>query len=259
LVEPPYETKSDYRICAEIAERLSIGPEYTEGRDEREWVAHLLHTYRAKRFPDVPDLDEFEASNIGVYSVKITAPVVAFADFRADPEKHPLPTPSGKIEIFSKELYDMGRPDEIPAVPKYIQEWDSPFDENAARFPLQAIGAHYMARVHSTHANNDWLQEAFPQQVFINPVDAAARNLADGDPVKVYNERGALVLPCHITNRIIPGVVNIPQGAWWSPDRSGLDYGGAVNVLTSERLTPLAFGNAQHTIMVQVEKANRGA
>lgn len=257
LVEPAFETKSDYRICAEVAERLGIGPTYTEGRDERGWVAYLLDTYRVKRFPDLPGLDEFEAANTGVHSAKITRPTVAFSDFRADPDKHPLPTPSGKIEIFSMELYQMGQPDEIPAVPKYIQEWDSPFDQNATRFPLQAIGAHYMARVHSTHHNNDWLQEAFPQRVFINPLDAAQRGLHDGDTVKVYNERGALVLPCRITSRIMPGVINIPQGAWWSPDDTGLDHGGAVNVLTSERLTPLAFGNAQHTIMVQVEKAER--
>lgn len=258
LVEPAYETKSDYRICADIAERLGIGEAFTEGRNEREWVAHLLETYRNKRFPDVPDLDEFEASNIGAYSVGVTEPDIAFADFRADPEKHPRPTTSGKIEIFSKELHDMNQPNEIPAVPKYIQEWDSPFDKNAKRFPLQAIGAHYMARVHSTHGNNDWLEEAFPQRIFMNPVDATVRDLHDGDEAKAYNELGTIILPCRITNRIMPGVINIPQGAWWSPDENGVDRGGSVNVLTSERLTPLAFGNAQHTIMVQVEKVGRG-
>ncbi len=72
--------------------------------------------------------------------------------------------------------------------------------------------------------------------------------------VKVYNDRGAMVIPCRVTVRIMPGVVDIPQGAWWTPDKNGIDLRGATNVLTSERLTPLAFGNAQHTIMVQVEK-----
>jgi anaerobic dimethyl sulfoxide reductase subunit A len=104
-------------------------------------------------------------------------------------------------------------------------------------------------------ANVDWLQEAFPQRVFINPVDAAARGLADGDEVRVFNDRGALILPCRITPRIMPGVVDIPQGAWWQPDENGVDRGASVNVLTSERWTPYAFGNAQHTIMAQVEKA----
>jgi anaerobic dimethyl sulfoxide reductase subunit A len=256
LVEPLGESKSDYRICAKLAERLGFGEAYTEGRDERTWVKWILDRYRETRFPDLPSLDQFEASNRGVYANPITKPAIAFADFRADPEAHPLPTPSGKIEIFSRQLYALGNPEEIPAVPKYIQEWESPFGPEAEKYPLQAMGHHYMGRVHSTHDNVDWLQEAFPQRVFINELDAQARGIADGDKVKVYNDRGATILPCRVTNRILPGVVNIPQGAWWTPDENGVDQRGSVNVLTSERWTPLAFGTAQHTIMVQVEKAD---
>lgn len=254
LVEPPGETKSDYRICAELAERLGIGEAYTEGRDERQWVAWVIERYRALRFPEIPALDEFAASNIGVYANLVTKPAIAFEDFRRDPQKFPLDTPSGKIEIFSKALHDLGRPEEIPAVPKYIQEWESPFGPEAQQYPLQALGRHTMARVHSTHANNDWLQEAFPQVIFINPLDAQRRGIRDGDRVRVFNARGALLLPCKVTGRILPGVVDIPQGAWWQPDETGLDRGGSVNVLTSQRWTPLAYGTAQHTIMVEVER-----
>jgi anaerobic dimethyl sulfoxide reductase subunit A len=177
---------------------------------------------------------------------------VAFVDFRRDPERFPLSTPSGKIEIFSKQLFDLHKPDEIPPVPKYIQEWESPFA--ADPYPLQAIGHHTLHRVHSTHDNNDWLEEAFPQRVFINPVDASARGIADGDSVKVFNARGALVITCRVTPRIMPGVIDIPQGAWWSPGRDGVDRGGNVNVLTSSRWTPFAFAPAQHTIMVELER-----
>ena len=124
-------------------------------------------------------------------------------------------------------------------------------------YPLQAIGHHTLARVHSTHANNDWLQEAFPQRIFINPIDAAARDIHDGDLVRVWNDRGELVIPARVTPRILPGVVDIPQGAWWKPDANGVDHGGCINVLTSHRWTPLAFGSAQQTIMVEVEKTRR--
>ena len=254
LVEPPGEARSDYRICADVAERLGFGEAYTEGRDERGWVEWVLDQYRAGRFPDLPSLDEFEQSNIGVYANPVTRPAVAFADFRRDPQAYPLDTPSGKIEIFSRQLAELGRPQEIPAVPKYIQEWESPFGPEAQEYPLQALGHHTLHRVHSTHDNNDWLGEAFPQRVFINPLDARPRGIQDGDRVLVYNARGVMVLPCRVTERILPGVVDIPQGAWWQPDGSGVDSGGSVNVLTSERWTPLAFGTAQHTIMVQVEK-----
>jgi anaerobic dimethyl sulfoxide reductase subunit A len=265
LVEPLGESKSDYRICADLADRLGFGDAYTEGRDEKGWVEWCLDRYRERRFPDLPTLEEFIGQNLGAYTKPVVKPAIAFADFRQDPEKYPLDTPSGKIEIFSKTLFDMNRPDEIPAVPKYILEWENPFvdggniplsagEPNGKPFPLQAIGHHSLARVHSTHANNDWLQEAFPQRIFINPLDAAARGIRDGDLVRAWNERGALVIQARLTRRIMPGVVDIPQGAWWNPDAQGVDMGGNINVLSSQRWTPLAFASTQQTIMLEVEK-----
>jgi anaerobic dimethyl sulfoxide reductase subunit A len=257
LVEPLGESKSDFQICADLAGRLGIEDAFTEGLDERGWVNRILERYRQGRFPDVPAIDEFEYSNQGIHVKSVEQPVVAFVDFRREPEKFPLNTPSGKIEIFSKTLFEKDNPHEIPPIPKYIQEWESPFGEEAQQFPLQAIGSHTLHRVHSTHENNDWLEEAFPHRIFINPLDAEVRDICEGDWVKVYNNRGEMVLPCRVTVRIMPGVVDIPTGAWWTPDEAGVDRRGAVNVLTSEKLTPLAHGNAQHTIMVQVEKASR--
>ena len=287
LVGPLGESKSDYRICAELAERLGIGEAFTEGRDEKDWVEFCLNEFRRVRFPELPTLDEFIERDLGAWTRPATRPAIAFEDFRRDPEKYPLKTPSGKIEIFSKHLFDLGRPDEIPAIPKYIQEWESPFvtsraERSAAQskpcanagelerpattpptngvaaqggYPLQAIGHHTLHRVHSTHDNNDWLEEAFPQRVFINPIDASARGIEDGDEVKVYNSRGALILPCRVTPRIMPGVIDIPQGAWYKPDEKGVDRGGCVNVLTSHQWTPYAYASTQQTIMVEAEKA----
>jgi anaerobic dimethyl sulfoxide reductase subunit A len=255
LVDPPGECKSDYRICADVAERLGIGEAFTEGRDERGWAAFCLDELRRRRYPELPGLDELLGSNAGVWARPVRTPAVAFADFRRDPDRHPLPTPSGRIEIFSKQLHDLGSSD-VPAVPKYIQEWESPFGADPGerlQYPLQAIGHHTLHRVHSTHDNNDWLEEAFPQRVFINPIDAASRGIGDGDEVKVFNARGALVLRSRVTPRIMPGVVDVPQGAWWAPAADGVDHGGNVNVLTSSRWTPFAFGTAQHTIMVDVQ------
>ena len=287
LVDPPGECKSDYQICAEIAQRLGIGNAYTEGRDEKAWVEYCLSVWRSTRFPDLPTLDEFLVSNIGAYSNPVTKPAIAFQDFRRDPEQFPLKTPSGKIEIFSTQLFDRNNPIEIPPIPKYIQEWEHPFGDTdyadytdshgenqkekirenpcpsvksvyKKEFPLQAIGHHTLHRVHSTHDNNDWLGEAFPQRIFINPLDAAERGIRDGDLVRAWNERGEVVIPARVTPRILPGVVDIPQGAWWAPNQSGVDFGGCINVLTSEKWTPYAFGTAQHTIMVQVEKYRKG-
>ena len=102
LVEPPGECKSDYQICADIADRLGIGEAFTEGRDERAWVEWCLDYYRETQYPELPTLDEFIEGNLGAYTLPATKPAIAFEDFRRDPEKYPLNTPSGKIEIFSK-------------------------------------------------------------------------------------------------------------------------------------------------------------
>ena len=256
LVDPAGESRSDYAICAAIAERLGIGEAFTEGRDERAWTEWLLDRVRETRFPDLPRFDELLERNTGVWGRPVNEPAIAFADFRADPEAHPLDTPSGRIEIFSKDLLDLGRPDEIPPVPKYIPEWESPLGPEAERFPLSVIGHHTLHRVHSTHDNNDWLEEAFPQRAFVNRLDAAERGITDGDQVRIWNDRGEMVLPCRLTDRLMPGVVDVPQGAWWNPDGDGIDRRGNTNVLSSLRPTPLAFGNAQHTIMAQLSRAD---
>lgn len=255
IAEPPFETKSDYQICSELADKLGLQEEYTQNRNERDWIEWAIERYQQTRFPDAPSLDEFETSNIGVYSLPVTEPKIAFRDFRTNPDKFPLNTPSGKIEIFSERLFKMNKPGTIPAVPKYIQEWESPFGEESKKYPLQAVGHHYMPRVHSTHDAIDWLEEAFPQRVFINPIDAGERGIKTGDKVRIFNDRGVIMMPCRITPKIMPGVINIPQGAWYTPDKHGVDTRGNINVLTSHRWSPLAFGNTQHTIMVEIQKA----
>lgn len=256
IVEPPFETKSDYRICADLSKRFGVWDQFTAGgRNEKDWVQWIVdEIYRKTRFPDMPSFKHLESENVGLFVKKVTSPKVAFADFRKDPVKNPLKTPTGRIEIFSKRLFDMHKPDEIPAVPKYITEWESPFGEEAKKFPLQAFGHHYMSRVHSTHNNNPWAMEAFPQRIYMNNIDAEKRNIRNGDLVRVWNERGSVIIKCRLTKKIIPGLVDIPQGAWYKPGIKGDDLGGNINMLTSERWTPLAKGNAQHTIMVEVEK-----
>jgi anaerobic dimethyl sulfoxide reductase subunit A len=254
VVDAPGEAKSDYAICAAVARRLGIGEAYTEGRSEREWVEWALSEFRKRRYPGLPALTEMEAANLGVYPAPASKAAVAFEAFRKDPVASPLPTPSGRIEIFSARLHALGTPATVPAVPKYIQEWESPFGAEARRFPLQLVTHHTLARAHSTFAGVDWLEEAFPQRLFINPADATARAIENGDEVRVFNERGEMVVRCRVTRRIMPGVAALPQGAWWKPGRDGVDEGGSANVLTSERWTPLAFANTQHTVMVEVKK-----
>jgi anaerobic dimethyl sulfoxide reductase subunit A len=255
VIEPLYGTKSDYGISAMIAEKLGLYDEYTDGgKTEEDWFNEWVDQMVNDNAELFGDRESFVAR--GSMTVPYDPdPPVAFADYIADPEANPLSTPSGKIEIFSPELAELNDPDENPPIPKFVIEWDSPWSPEAENYPLQAIGNHYMHRIHSTLDNIDWMEEAFPQRVFVNNLDAAERGIADGDLVRIWNDRGTMIIPARVTPRIMPGVVNIPQGGWYTPDGNGIDRRGAINVLTSEKVTPYTYGNTQQTIMVQVEKA----
>ncbi len=172
ILEPPWETMSDYAICAAVAEKLGIREEYTEGRDEKQWISALLDDYRELQVPRPAQPGRVRGEKPGFYSRPVDKPKVAFEAFREDPEKHPLRQPPARSRFSARRCSSRNLPDEVPAIPKYIQEWESPFGEEAEKYPLQVIGTHFMPRMHSTLANVDWNREAFPQRVFINPLDA---------------------------------------------------------------------------------------
>jgi len=87
----------------------------------------------------------------------------------------------------------------------------------------------------------------------INTIDAAARGIKDGDMVRVFNDRGETVVPARVTERIMPGVVDLPHGAWYQPDEKGIDRGGCANVLTNETYSP-GGGFAYNSCLVEMER-----
>ena len=145
--------------------------------------------------------------------------------------------------------------DKLTALPEYVATWEGAEEAKASeKYPLQMITHHYKARTHSSYHDVAWLREAHNQVVWINPIDAKARGIANDDVVEVFNDRGRVRIPARVTVRIAPGVLSLPQGAWYSPDGKGTDVGGNANTLTTWRPSPLAKGNPQHTNIVQVEK-----
>lgn len=210
--------------------------------------------------PDLPE-DIQQAFATGVFKWKRPGPPkVGLKDFREDPDHHPLPTPSGKIEIFSSRLWEMSRTWELPegdvirALPEYVPTWGMPGDPMSSAYPLQLIGHHFKQRTHSSYGNNDWLEEVAPQMLWINPLDGKKRGIRHNDRVLVFNEIGSSSVRAKVTPRIMPGVVSLPQGAWYSGASDGIDRGGCINTLTRQWATPIAKGNPQHTNLVQVEK-----
>jgi anaerobic dimethyl sulfoxide reductase subunit A len=251
VIEPMYESKDMVWLAEQLADKLGVGEEFREGHKTREdWIKDMVASAQAN-VPDFPSYEDFK--EVGIFKVANGQPFVAFADFRADPEGHPLGTATGKIEIYSPVLAALNN-EEIPAIPKYIPEWEGVSDPLREKYPLMMMTTHFVSRSHSTFDNVDILQEAHPQTIWINTLDAQRRGIKNGEMVRVFNDRGEVHLPAYVTTRIRPGTTNMPQGAWYTPDASGVDKRGCGNVLTNYRPTPYARGFTAHTNLVQVEK-----
>lgn len=253
LIEPMYEARDVLWVAEQLADRLGLGDEFREGHTTREdWLRDIVAVARENN-EDFPTYEEFK--EIGYYKKVGGGGVIAMKDFVADPVANPLKTPTGKIEIYSPTLAAMNDPDEIPAIPKYIPEWEGVSDPLREKYPLLMGGHHSVQRSHSTFDNVAAMQEAHAQALWMNTLDAEARGIKNGDLVKVFNDRGVVQVPAYVTNRLRPGVTSLPQGAWFTPDENGVDIRGCVNTLTKYHPTPFAKGNPQHTNLVQVEKA----
>lgn len=261
-VEPQYEQKPSWEICRLIAKELGLEDKYTEGKNQDEWIRWCYDETR-KKVPSMPEFDEFWKKGIFVDWGR-RKDSIALEGFRKDPEKNKLKTPSGKIEIYSEKLANevkdwvIPEGDMIPPIPMFYSTWEMPGDPLAEKYPLQCFGYHGHGRIHSTFHNLPRLRDVHPDSVIMNPVDAEKRGIKDGEKVYVFNDRGTVLLPARVSPRIMPGVVTIPQGAWYKPeiiDGKVVDVGGCINTLTNHRPSAYAKGNAQHNILVEIRKA----
>ena len=251
VVEPLGQCRLEYDWLADVAEKLGLWDAFTEGRTADQWLEHLYNDLRTRE-RELPPYEAF--SRGGVFRYQNNPAVVAFEQHRHDPERHPFPTPSGKVELFSERVYRTEFRDFFPAIPRYVAPPEGAQDPLTRRYPLQLIGWHTVRRTHSTHGNNPDLDRVEPQRLWMHPADAIDRGITDGDTVLVRNDRGQMRIPVKVTDRVMRGVTALAQGAWYSPAPDGTDTGGSINVLTSLRPTPYARGNPQHTNLVEVEK-----
>ncbi|MGR3806987.1 DmsA/YnfE/YnfF family dimethyl sulfoxide reductase [Pasteurella testudinis] len=257
-----FERRPIYQILCDIAKRLGddVYHQFSEGRTQEQWLQHL---YREMRImdADLPSYDELK--KMGIFKKKDPkGHLIAYKAFRDDPEANPLATPSGKIEIYSSRLAEIAATWELKAdevihpLPIYHSGFYSHEEAKTGQFPLQLVGFHYKSRTHSSYGNIDVLESACPQEVWINPLDAKSRNIQSGDLVRIFNEIGETRIEAKVTPRIMPGVLGMGQGAWHRANMWGdkIDHNGSINVLTTQRPSPLAKGNPQHSNLVQIEK-----
>lgn len=261
--EPAGESRTDHQIFAALASRLGYEQEFTEARSEIEWVRHLYEQTRAKLGGDaaLPGFEDFWRDT----TAELPAPTGpfpgSFEALRSDPQRYPLLTPSGRIEIFSEEIDSFGY-DDCAGHPKWFEPVEWLRADLSGRFPLHLISNQPASRLHSQYDNGGHSLSSKirgREPVTINPSDAASRGIESGVIVRIYNDRGSCLAGAVLSDDVMPGVVQLSTGAWWDPVQPGtsgtLDRHSNPNVLTADRpCSRLSQGPSAHSALVDIER-----
>ncbi len=262
-IEPVGQAKSDYDIFSELSRRLGFEQAFTEGRDEMGWLRFLYDKTREGANTNqvsMPDFDTFWET--GWFEIPTKGDeFTLFADFREDPVGKKLRTPSGRIELYSEKIAGFGY-DDCPPHATWIEPYEWLGSDRAKDYPLHMVSNQPVSRLHSQMdcgPVSGASKVAGREPVTIHPDDAAARRIADGDVVRVFNDRGACLAGAVISDVVTPGVIKLQTGAWYDPadpaQEGALDVHGNANMLTRDVPTSrVGQGNTAQTVLVQIEK-----
>lgn len=239
LTAPVGLARDDYAIFADLAERLGCRERFTEGRTAMEWLRHLYDDWRDRLAGHGHPLPAFDAFwNSEHIEIPVPEPQqVMLAEFRSDPEAFPLPTPTGRIEIFSATIDGFGY-DDCGGHP----EWKEPEDwsDTSREFPLLLIANQPRTRLHSQLDVGEYSRQskvAGREPARLHPGDAAARGISDGDLILIRSERGSCLAGAVLSAAVAPGIAQLSTGAWYDPDPADPSFcrHGNPNVLISDR------------------------
>ena len=294
VTDPLFEAKDDSWIAVEIGKRLGLDPQEIFPVALNQQIYNQLAgaqviTADGTSFETLLTITAEDIAAMGVEGQPQTGKVlfkdfkekgafqierhpgdalgyIAYKAFRDDPEGHPLTSASGKLEIHSQALADLNNSHgwtQIRPIPTYIpptEGYEATFAnlENKVRgeYPLQLYTIHYARRSHTIFNHVQQLRRAFPQEFFINPYDAEYRGIKTGDTVLIKSQHGQVIRPAFVTERMMPGVVTLPHGAWVESidnEKTGIDKAGSDNFITGA--FPTVTGHQGfNSVNVQVEK-----
>jgi anaerobic dimethyl sulfoxide reductase subunit A len=244
-IDPVGESRGELEIWSELVKR--IDPEawfaHFEGWDEQKAIEAMLAAGDVEGGPTQGiALDDLKA---GPVRLNVPDPDIPFLTQIRDLAPFPPPSPPTPIEatqVFLPtrriELYK--EEDTFLRLGETVATFKDPHDDGVhdpAEYPLTLLSPHSKWRIHSTYSNNPWLEEIHGGEphVLISPADAAARGIADNDPIEVFNSRGRLKAWAHVSDAASPGTATLPEG-WWS--RYFIE-GRGVNELTSSAVNPI--------------------
>ncbi|TGC18829.1 trimethylamine-N-oxide reductase TorA [Escherichia sp. E2562] len=265
VVQPQFEARNDFDIFRELCRRFDREEAFTEGLDEMGWLKRIWQDalQQAKGLGiHLPTFDElWNSKEYVVYDHPQM--FVRHQAFREDPDLEPLGTPSGLIEIYSQTIADMHY-DDCQGHPMWFEKIErSHGGPGSQKYPLHLQSVHPDYRVHSQLCESETLRQHYSvagkEPVYISPQDARARGIANGDVVRVFNDRGQVLVGAVVSDLYAPGVIRIHEGAWYDPDKGGelnaLCKYGNPNVLTPDIGTSqLAQATSSHTTIVEIEK-----
>ncbi len=236
-IAPLGEAASNSEIFRRLAARMGFTePCFAEADDE-------LAAQAFRRSGVTAQIDWPKLKRAGWQRLDVPAVYAPFA-------QGGFPTPSGKCEFTSQRLADLG----LDPVPDYVPPNEGPTSNAplAARFPLAMISPPARNFLNSTFVNVASLRDTEGEPLLqINPHDATARSIADGDRVRVFNDRGAFELAARVTDRARAGVV-VALSIWWK--KLAAD-GRNANEVTSPRLTDIGRAPTFYDCLVQIERA----
>ena len=160
------------------------------------------------------------------------------------------PTPSGKIEIYSKQMAELG----LDPMPAHVPEVEglSGVDE-LSPYPLQVFSAatHYF--IGSTFQHVEHLQNMLSRPTFeLSPDDADKRSISEGDFCRLFNDRGEVFGHAHIVEGLRPGVLGAPKQLQGSKMKNGMN----LNALTSQKEADMGRGPVYYSTLAEIQKAD---
>ncbi|MCK5198663.1 MAG: molybdopterin-dependent oxidoreductase [Spirochaetales bacterium] len=232
--EPVGDARNDYSIFADLSSRLGFEYDFTERRSESDWIDFFLENSEIGR------VDDFKKS--GIYEAKDQMRV-GLSKFISDPEKHPLNTPSGKIEIELPFFSTIGG----TSIPEVV------IMDVTQEYPLRLVTPHDKFRIHSQNDNLPVFKKLIDDKLWMSPLDAEQRGITDGMIVSVFSEFGHIKNQVRVTDKIATGTVSLNQGAWITVS-NGDKLAGSVNIVTSTEPAMPSRGSRTHSTAVEVKR-----
>jgi anaerobic selenocysteine-containing dehydrogenase len=275
---PVEESVSDFEAVARIAGKLSkkLGDQIYQDFTGKEITDNRLINlfWQGSGVAHLDTEKHFEKEGIFVIPCDPDIQKVppGLSEFCNDPEKHPLSTPTGKLEFTSTDLQKYFPNDpERPPYPKWIERGQSHDERQSSRraekYPLLCVSNHGRWRMHAQCDDIIWHREIGTMKVrardgyqyepvWLHPSTAAVRGIKHGDIVKVFNERGIVLGGAYVTERVIPGAAYMDHGSRFDPiDSNGIDRGGAINLISPHaNISRNATGMAVSGFLVDVQK-----